>query len=116
MTLATARNKGIAAIRKAMKKTVPLLTLTPREELLVREFYLKGSSMKEVAKRLHLTLEEVLGMRNRALRKLRHADRADVESFFSGEASLQSEFTVERRNQFEELMLKLAQDIEDITE
>ena len=87
--------------------------ITPTEEFLIKMFYLEGWSMKKEAKELDITLKAVLEKRNRALSKLRRMDRSDLEAYFLRNTNGQYEFLYKGPNQFEEVITKLAQDIED---
>lgn len=92
------------------------LPLTPAEEFLIRMFYLEGWSMKKVAEELDITLKEALAKRNKALRRLRCMERSELEAYLLRKVNAQNEILWNRPNQFEEIMLKLAQDVEDENE
>lgn len=92
------------------------LPLTPTEEFLIRMFYLEGWSMKVVAEELDITLNEALAKRNKALRRLRCMERSELEAYLLRGVNAQNEILWNRPSQFEEIMLKLAQDIEDENE
>jgi DNA-binding NarL/FixJ family response regulator len=92
------------------------LPITPTEEFLIRMFYLEGWSMKKISEKLNITLSEALVTRNNALRRLRRMERSELEDYLLHGAIAQNEISWDRPNQFEEVMLKLAQDIEDENE
>ena len=92
------------------------LPLTPTEEFLIRMFYLEGWSMKKVAEKLDINLNEALAKRNKALRRLRCMERSELEAYLFYGVNAQNEILWDRQSQFEKIMLKLAQDIEDENE
>jgi len=79
-------------------------------------FYLEGWSMKEVADKLNITLNEALTKRNNALRRLRCMERSELEAYLLHGVNGRNEILWDQPNQFEEIMLKLAQDVEDENE
>ena len=92
------------------------LPLTPTEDFLIRMFYLEGWSMKKVAKKLDITLNEALAKRNKALHSLRCMEKSDLEEYLLYGVNAQNQILWDRPSQFEEIMLKLAQDVEDENE
>ena len=92
------------------------LPFTPTEEFLIRMFYLESWSMKEVAEELDITLNEALAKRNMALRRLRCMERSELEAYLLYGVNAQNEILWDRPSQFEEIMLKLAQDVKDENE
>ena len=72
--------------------------------------------MKEVAEELDITLNEALAKRNKALHRLRCMERSEVEAYLLYGVNAQNVILRDRPSQFEEIMLKLAQDVEDENE
>ncbi len=92
------------------------IPIPPTEEFLIRMFYLEGWSMKKVAEELNITLNEALAKRNNALRRLRGMERSELEAYLLRGVNAQNEILRVQPSQFEEIRLKLAQDVEDESE
>ena len=58
--------------------TKVLLTLSPREERVIRERFFHGKTLEEVGQQFSITRESIRKYEARALRKLRHPSRARI--------------------------------------
>ena len=58
--------------------TKVLLTLSPREERVIRERFFHGKTLEEVGQQFSITSESIRKYEARALRKLRHPSRARI--------------------------------------
>ena len=58
--------------------TQVLLTLTPREERIIRERFFYGKTLEEIGQQFCLTRESIRKYESRAIRKMKHPSRSEV--------------------------------------
>ena len=63
-------------VKNAITKV--LLTLTPREERVIRERFFHGKTLEEVGQTFSVTRDRIRQIQEKALRKMKHPSRSEV--------------------------------------